>query len=289
VELAADSPEARRITSAMQVWRQGDVALGEDQFVHLADPVRPLTRAAAHLPPREDGQLPAATELVEGQVDGLVVVTQTCDLLRCCVERPFVEVSPLIVVASDRLSNIKRLHSPRFAFVPALAGRCLVADLDRTMTVEKAVVAAWERTAGCATDEERRRFAEALARKRERFAFPNAFNKFVAPLVERLKKLRGKPSDEGQAIDALLEIRVAAEPAWNAEAVELMFWFVRPEDSELGKLPRDWSAFLETWLGLLSDAQRFVAEGEVVPLSLMSAMDYRRSDRLDLDRLSSGR
>jgi hypothetical protein len=157
------------------------------------------------------------------------------------------------------------------------------------MTVEKAVVAAWERTAGCATDEDRRRFAEALARKRERFAFPNAFNEFVAPLKDRLQKLRGKTSYEGRAIDALLEIRVAAEPAWNAEAVELMFWFVRQEDCELGNLPRDWSALLEIWLGLLPNTQRFVADGEVVPLSLMSALDYRRSDRLDLDRLSSGR
>ena len=45
--IAPGSDAAKRIDAALQTWWQGDLALDEDWFVHVADPSAPLTEAAA--------------------------------------------------------------------------------------------------------------------------------------------------------------------------------------------------------------------------------------------------
>ena len=85
----------------------------------------------------------------EAEVLGLSVVTQTCDLVRRCEDRPFVEVCPLVEVEDSTLHEIQRGRRPNYAFIPGVAERSLVADLDRVMTVEKSVVATWDRVRGC--------------------------------------------------------------------------------------------------------------------------------------------
>lgn len=189
----------------MEAWRQGDVALGVDWFAHFANPALPLTDAAEGWFEAHPDEEPAQVELVESKVEGVVVVSQTCDLVLDCLERTHVEVAPLVQVDPARLPEILKLQRPRYAYVPAVATRFLVADLDRIMTVEKSVVMTWDRTLGCFSDEDRRLFAEALARKRLRPAFPDDFVEFVRPLKERLTKRAGKQSDEGRIVDALLE------------------------------------------------------------------------------------
>jgi hypothetical protein len=108
-------------------------------------------------------------------------------------------------------------------------------------------------------------------------------------LKERLTKKAGKQSDEGRIIDALLEIRVDADPGWDADFVAVQFWFLRPEDAELGKLPTDWSSWLQAWLALVAPGGRFRTSGTALPLSRMTALEYCRSQRLDLDHLSGPR
>ena len=82
------------------------------------------------------------------EVRGLVMLSQTCDVVRGCRARPFIEVAPLIEVPEQWVEEIRRLKRPAFAYVQITAGDRLVADLDRTMTVEKALVAGWARTPG---------------------------------------------------------------------------------------------------------------------------------------------
>lgn len=210
--LAPDSPEVARIDSALAEWRQGDLALEEQWFVHAADGSLPLTAGSDQA---EDGLQALTTE-----VAGLVMVTQTCDVVRGCLERPFVEVSPLVKAPDTDFRVIARGRRPSYAVVPAVAARLLVADLDRVMTVEKSVVASWKRTPGCATDQARRDFAKALARKRARVAFPDDFTELVAKLMDRLQDKHDKDSEEGRALRALREVRVHAAPSWDAPKVE---------------------------------------------------------------------
>ncbi len=276
------------IDSTLSEWSQGDCTIGEDfwfvtRFVRVAfalrNPHRPLTSAA------ED--IAAETDLAESAVSGFVVVTQTCDLVRSCAERPFLEISPLVSVDAAQLEEIRRLKRPNYAYIAGVAERHLVADLDRVMTVEKAVVAAWERIPGCQSDADTRDLGEALSRKRSRFAFPDDFNKFAHKLQKRMQDKHEKSTDEGEALRALEQIRVSATPDWDAQKVELIFWFIRAEKDD-GFKDKKWHEWLDSWLKFLPASGRFISvDGFVKSLADMTAKEYTQSDRLDLDRLSS--
>lgn len=223
------------IDATLSEWSQGDCTIGDDfwfvtRFVRVAfalrNPHRPLTPAA------ED--VAAETDLAESAVSGFVVVTQTCDLVRSCADRPFLEISPLVEVDADI-----------------------------------------------------RNLAEALTRKRSRFAFPDDFTSFAKKLQQRMQDKHEKASPEGEALRALEQIRVSATPAWDAENVELIFWFIRAEKDDRFQ-DKEWHEWLDSWLKLLPASGRFSAvDGSVVTLDDMTAKEYTQSDRLDLDRLSS--
>ena len=268
------------VDAALRHWQQGDCVVGEQWFVHRLAPDIPLTEEAADAA----GQ---GVDLAEAAVRGFLVISQTCDIVRSCGEHPYVEVAPLIEVDTGELRTIERGHRPRYAFIPGLKDRNLVGDLDRVMTVEKAVIASWERIAGCATDQEARKLSQALARKRTRFAFPDDFTSFASKLQSRLQDKHDKQSDEGEALRAIHEIRVRAAPSWNDDPVEIMFWFIRNEEEPDFKGQR-WDKLLESWLKLVPATGRFrPVYGVVITLDDLTARDYVESDPLDLDHLSS--
>lgn len=264
----------------LKEWRQGDFVLGEQWFIQRFDPQRPLTSDSK-------GAATAGSDLTEVEVRGFVVVTQTCDIVRSCFSRPFVEVVPLVQVNEQDLYDIQRGRRPQYAFIPGAAKHNLVADLDRVMTLEKAVVAGWENKSGCQNDQEIRALGQALARKRVRFAFPNDFNKFAGKLQDRLREKHDKLSPEGEALRALREIRVYAAPFWDATEIQLTFWFIRNKE-EVQFQGRGWNEQLKKWLELIPALGRFQSiEGQVVTLEDITAKDYVESDPLDLDNLSS--
>ena len=164
------------IDDALRHWRQGDITLDPGlEFVFLADLSHPHSPGSIHAVETDAGPLLDETVPLLESVRGLAVLTQSCDVVRGCQDRPFVEVAPLVEVSADHMEDVRRLRRPRFAYCPATAREGLVVDLDRTMTVEKAVVAGWTRTPGCASDEQVKDFALALGRKRSRAAFPDDF------------------------------------------------------------------------------------------------------------------
>jgi len=274
-------PRIASIDDALAAWRQGDCVLGEHWFAHRLDTSFAVTdagRVAAE----------AGADLAEQEVLGFVVATQTCDIVRSCAERPFVELCPLIEVDDDRLREIQRGRRPAYAFVPQLSELRLVAHLDRVMTVEKPLVATWERTPGWSTDVEARAFALALSRKRVRFAFPDDFTALAMKLQSRLADKHEKNSAEGRGLRALREIRVLASPSWDAPQVDIFFWFVRDED-HVDFEGKNWADLLKEWLKLVPTTGRFkTIEGQVVTLVDMNAAEYVDSDPLDLDHLSTG-
>ncbi len=269
------------VDTALKEWCQGDCVLGEHWFVHRSNPQRPLTLDSANVAQEE-------ADLTESKVKGLAVVTQTCDIVRSCVDRPFIEVVPLVEVDEQCFYEIQRGRRPQYAYISGVVEHRLVADLDRVMTVEKAVIVEWQRTPGCQNDQDIRALRQALARKRVRFAFPDNFTKFANKLQKRMQEKHDKTeSAEGKALRTLREIRVRAEPSWNASEVQLMFWFIRHEEqSQFEGI--GWDQFLKQWLKLIPEAGQFHnVEGSVVALEDMTAKDYIESDPLDLDHLSS--
>ena len=268
------------IDTTLLEWCQGDCVLGEHWFIYRFNPQRPLTSDSADVAKEE-------TDLAESEVKGFVIVTQTCDIVRSCNERPFVEIVPLVEVDEQQLHDVQRSRRPQYAYIPGVAGLNLVADLDRIMTVEKAIVAEWERKPGCLSDDEIRALGQALTRKRARFAFPDDFTDFARKLQNRLRDKHDKANDEGEALRALREIRVRAEPSWNSSEIRLIFWFIRDDDQNKFK-GVGWDQFLNQWLQLIPESGRYKnVEGSVVALKDMTAKEYVESDPLDLDHLSS--
>jgi hypothetical protein len=263
-------------------WRQGDCVVGDEWFLHRFDPATPLSPEAKAVASEDT----CDTYLCETPVRGFAVLTQTCDLVRASPDRPYVEVAPLVEVDPKILSQVKARRRPRYAYVPGLAAKSLVVDLDRVMTVEKAVIACWERVPGCLLDAERRDFAHALARKRVRVAFPDDFVELINRLTNRIVAKHDAPTEEGEVLRGLREIRVRAAPSWSAPQVELFLWFVR-DDTRGESEGAVWSRVLKDWLSLVTPSGRFtVTEGAIVTLDDMTARDYVESDPLDLDRLS---
>ena len=172
-----DEAHRDRVDEALRSWRQGDCVLGDQAFLFRLNPAAPISEAAAIA--AADG-----ADAAETQVHGFAIVTQTCDIVRDCGSRPFVQVCPLVEVDdADRLAEIRRGRRPNYAFLPGVAPHGLVADLDRVMTVEKAVVADWDRVVGALRDDDARRFRLALMRNRGRVAFPDDFVQMVSELT----------------------------------------------------------------------------------------------------------
>ena len=273
-----DEPFAS-VNEALHGWRQGDCSLSGDWFAYRFDTSKPLTDESAALSGEE-------SDLAESEVLGFVVISQTCDIVRDSAARPYVEVAPLVIVEDRFLVEIERGRRPQYAYLPGLADKKLVADLDRVMTVEKSVVAGWSRTPGCRDDSEVRQFRDAIARKRLRYAFPDDFVGFSKKLQARLQSKHDKKSDEGEALRALREIRVKASPSWDASEIDVFFWFIKdPQAQE--RDPKEWSDLLGKWLDLVPTDGRFThRSGVVIELEQMTAREFVESDPLDLDHLS---
>lgn len=275
-----DDDGRQKVDQQLEDWRQGDCVVGEQWFLFRTDVARPLTK---------DGAAAAkeGAENAEAEVLGFAVVTQTCDLVRRCGGRPFVEVCPLVEVEESALREAERGRRPNYAFIPGVADQRLVADLDRVMTVEKSVVAGWERVQGCLDDDDTRRLSLALARKRARTAYPDDFVAFASPLMKRMSSKHDKESDEGRALRALREIRVRAAPCWDAAEVKLMFLFIRNENEPTFE-NQGWDHYLDAWLKRVTKKDRFVdVAGFVTTLDDITAREYIESDPLDLEHLSS--
>ena len=281
--------DERTIDQVLQAWRQGDVSLDVGlEFLHFADlscPHSPASVQVAEELAHDREAIEAGSTPVLDAVCGVVMLSQTCDVVRGCRNRPFVEVAPLLEVPGRWVEEIRRLKRPAFAYVPATVGERLVADLDRTMTVEKAIVAGWTRISGWETDDDLRDFARALARKRSRFAFPDDFVAAARSLQERLTDKHNRQTDEGAHLRALREIRVRAAPSWDDGEVRLNWWFIK--DADPVDAPVDWASFVDQWLALFDQTGRFRLDPPVAcRLDDMTARDYVESDHLDLDRLS---
>jgi hypothetical protein len=276
------------IDAAISDWRQGDLALDAKlSFVHLADLARPITQEASETAQSQLGLDGTDADIgaVFSGTPGLVVLTQTCDIIRVCQDRPYIEVAPLVEVTPVVLEEVRRMRRPAFAYVPGVANQNLVVHIERTMTIEKAVLAQWTRIPGCQTDEDAKLFALALSRKRMRFAFPNDFVQAIEALQRRLRDRHNKNHAEGAHLRALNEIRIRAAPSWNSTTVQLALWFIWDVDP-IEAVP-DWHKWVQNWAALFDQSGRYSIEF-AIPCRLedLTARDYVESDHLDLDQLS---
>lgn len=273
--LKPDDARAKEIDRALASWRQGDLAFDPSWLLHVADGDAPLT---------EHSESEQGPHSVTREVRGVVVLTQTCDIVRSCIERPFIQVAPLVDVDEGYAAEVADGLHPQFAPIATQAKK--VANLDEITTVEKSIVASWSRTPGWSTDEESRRFADGLVRKSARFPFPDDFAVSIRKLRDRIRKKHDKQTVEGEALRLLREIRVTATPGWAAARVDIFVNFVRLHEAASASIK--WDEQLASWLALCVPSGRIASfAGRVTTLEGMHAREYVESDRLDLDHLST--
>ena len=278
-----------RIDAWLQEWRQGDVVLTTTlPFMHLADYTLPLTeqaRAAAAGDP--DGAEPLGVVFTDGV--GFAVLTQTCDLVRSCRERPFVELCVLKKIEAHVLKEVARGYRPRFAFIPALEEHGLVADLDCIMTVEKAILASisqGQHLRGCATDNEVRAFATAIARANTAAShFRNEFVAAVRPIQQRIQSKHGRQSPEWEkpwprcGKSGSVVHRPGRRPRLtlpsSMSSIQPLVFRTAP-----------WTSLPELTARLKPTGVFQEAGFRVTSTETMSAAEYLASDPFDLDHLS---
>jgi len=266
------------LNAAVQLWRQGDCIPGANEFMFRMDPKLPTTPESQEAV-RTD---PEAAYVVH-PVEGFMVVTQTCDLVKPIEAAPFAEVSPLVTLAPAVFREVQLGARPRFVTVPTLHSACQAADLDRTLTIEKACLALWPRQSGCRTDLERRRLSLHLGRKRQRAALPDGFAPWFKPLRNRLARLARSGSPDAKVFLELEEIRVQPAPSWDAAAVSVFIWFLLKDEAP----PADRSEVLREWLAKLVPMPPIVSvDARLIHYADLQASDYRDSDPLDLDHFS---
>lgn len=203
VQKAFDDQLAERLAK----WRQGDYALDVGGFL-FADVSETEGRFDAHE--------------ADEDVQGLVVVSQTCDVIRLTPDKRFVAVSPLVKLDAKFWKEIGVGRFPSLTLLEHPPGDGIFVDLARIMSVSKPLLASWSRREGFTTPERAVRFAASIERKMGRFAFPDAFDAATKGLQNRVRSRHSKPdSDIGKAYRSIDQLRFLATPHWEAEAVEV--------------------------------------------------------------------
>jgi len=230
----------------------------------------------------------AEIPLEEESILGVVVLSQTCDIVRNPKERPYLEVCPLVYKEDDHnFEQIKKGRMPRYAYVPALQDKKLVADLDRIMTITKVLASQWSFAPGFTTEEGERAFALSLARKRSRFAFTDDLVELLQPFQQRILKKHDKHSEEGEFLSSMGEIRLRISPMKDGGSEALHFYFLYinlPTDSR--QRNRIEQLCIE-YVDLVEPNQSYPSiDCTLATYNEISAFEYIHSIPLDLEQLS---
>lgn len=248
-------------------WRQGDLALAPLELPVIAD---------------ENGE--AVWQALDA-AHGVMIISQSCDIVRSSDHRPYVQVAALVQATDSEIARSIRRETPSRIHLEAVANQGLLVDLDATATVQKAVVQTWVRTPGCRTDEERRRVAAALARYRQRFAFPDDFNALVSPVRRWIESKRSKQSNLGNFVRAIQEVRVHCDN-WDAPSILAFYAFVNelPETQQLN----EWNVAAKALRDkVAAEKGRYPdPDFDIVRYRDVSAAEYLVTDRLDWEGLS---
>ena len=215
------SPRSEWLTdeqiNRLSEYRQGDVVSLPRQ-VWLAHGDLPTTAYS-----RDHAAGGTLSSVHEAAPNGQVILTQTCDLVpRAGRDRPFVALAPLVRLEEDEASLARRGRMPRYAHVPAFKDGSCFADLDRITTIETGLLLLQNRTPGLSNDAERLAFARALARKFDRYAFPDDLHVSLSRWREQVISRHGKEnSPEGALYRSAVDVLVSADPAWDADRIHV--------------------------------------------------------------------
>ena len=261
------------LEAALRDWRQGDYAIGVGGhlFADVSDSPAEFYDAAEKT----------------GSVVGLMVVSQTCDIVR---PDGYVTVCALVERPAPEQKSIARGRKPSLLKLEAPPSERIVADLSRVMTVSKPLLASWNRREGFTTPSEQRRLALALERKFGRFAFPDELVEALQPFKERVWKKHHKESDPGRVYRSVRQFRLRSAPNWAAAEKEIVLFVLLHNEENRKTSLAVINKELDTIIGKtkLPGGYRWaMPEYEAVTADRLSAQDIFESQALDFEYLST--
>jgi len=259
-------------------WQQGDFTFDCTEFLFLDQ--------------SEDKNEPYEP-LLDAGIEGCVVISQTCDIVRDSTKIPNVIVCPLVKIDAQRVIDVEKGMAPRYGFL-ANVPEGIVVDFSRAMSVSKNLLIGWKQNRGCTNDDELLEFATSLERFFGRFAFPDAFSDSLRSLRSIVYGKHEKNSDLGRALRSIRELRVYPHEDWtNKESVPVTFYLVLEieEDRELTDRNVIWKEISEKLKNIEWVAPFSLHENEMYLTTLtdMTAAEYLGSYPLDLNALSYAR
>lgn len=181
-------------------WCQGDYALDVAPFIALI----PLDE--------ENGYVIGETF---EHIRGVVIISQTCDIVRESGERYHVAGCALVERPEEEASLIQNGRRPHLVPVE-LAPPNTYADLSKPVAIDKTLLALWKREVGFSTDEKRHKFGFAISRKFGNFAFPDEFDMAVGHLKKQAWKRHETDTELGRIYRSIREIRFCCAGGWDA-------------------------------------------------------------------------
>ncbi len=247
-------------------WRQGSIAKAGSV------PVPFLSRTA-------EGEWQVLSRQAESD-DWLVVISQSCDIVRDPAKEPYVEVMRAWWTTDEDLLRMARTNSFRFFLLRTREGSGgLVADAPQTFRIDKASVISLA-LEGNLDEKGSERFRAWVAGRYGRVALEQPVVDGVQrPIVEAVKKAI-RDSAGRKVLDGIREVRVF----WHDENdIEL---FLVPEDGvrvAAGEVAAVAGAIVRS----VRDAGLVQAIGwDVVDLESLSAREYLASVQMPLDHYS---
>lgn len=277
---AADVSLVEEVNERATQLRQGDV-IEVGAIAWLASGAAPLTPQSAQVA----GE---GVSCVVAEAGRLVVVSQTCDVVRDCSQRPFVLLARVVTLEEPVAGEARLGHRPRFIPLPGLGDEAF-ADLDLVIGIEKSAFVGVGSTRGLPDDTSRRRFGIAAGRVFSRVAFPDDLVVSLRGLVSRARQKHNKASPEGRALAALADIRITGAPSWDSGAIDVFITFAPATRAEANEVTsdEDWDQLVDGWLRQAEPSGVIkTIDGAMIPLDELSALEYIESDPLDLDHLS---
>ena len=258
----------------VQHWRQGDFTLDGGGFIFGNS--------------SEQGEPFDVIMQTEGVV-GLIVISQTCEIVQSSGGRHYVAVCPLIEVDEKEIVPTEKGMRPYLAFVEN-TDENVFADLRRLMSVHKNLLAKWKRTAGFTTASKQIRFAAALERKFGQFAFPDDFNLAIERFRRRVWRRHDKTdSPIGAVYRSISEIRFRALPSWEADEREISVLAILDSKSPLEVSEQRIYEEVNTALAMVDWPTGYMWSNikfQVASTDQLTVADYLTSVRGDFDYLS---
>lgn len=280
MEFSPDIDLVQEINDHTTSWRQGDIVeLGAISWFAL--PRLALTSQSAAVNEEELSSIVA-------QTDRLAIVSQTCDIVRDCQQRPFLLLAPIVELPEPVAGEARSGARPRYIPIPGL-GNNSFADLDTVVTSEKSILLGFDPKRGLVNERSQRQFGNSIARVFSRFAFPDDLPRTLNKMVTRIKSKHARDSDEGRVLEAIEEIRLTGSPSWDANEIDVFILFSPATRSEASEVVPDekWDDFIDSWIdkaepiGVIRSV-----DGAMIPLDELTARQYIDSVPLDLDYLS---